>query len=318
VKTFSSQVSKAAARFGAERVTFVGDRGMIKAPQIAELGAAGFHYITAITKAQIATLLNTGVIQMSLFDMPLAEVQADGERYILRRNPVRAAELAASRKDKLAALTEAVAAANTYLAEHARAKAEGQLRACQNRAAKLRVDGLVTLALDGRRIAVTEDAEAAAKAARFDGCYVLRTDLPPEVAAKETVHDRYRDLAQVEQAFRDSKLTHLEVRPVFLRNAARTRGHALVVMLAYLIARHLRQCWQSIDCTVQEGLDALATLTSIEVRIGGSPSFIQIPSPRDGLRWLLEAAGVSVPAALPFPPAAVSTKRKLPAERNVK
>ena len=33
-KTFSSQVSKAASRFGAERVTFVGDRGMIKGPQI--------------------------------------------------------------------------------------------------------------------------------------------------------------------------------------------------------------------------------------------------------------------------------------------
>jgi hypothetical protein len=45
VKTFSSQLSKAAARFGAERVTFVGDRGMIKAPQRAELRAAHFHYI---------------------------------------------------------------------------------------------------------------------------------------------------------------------------------------------------------------------------------------------------------------------------------
>ena len=32
VKTFSAQVTKAAARFGAERATFVGDRGMIKAP----------------------------------------------------------------------------------------------------------------------------------------------------------------------------------------------------------------------------------------------------------------------------------------------
>jgi hypothetical protein len=319
MKTFSSQVRKAAARFGAERVTFVGDRGMIKAPQIAELGAAGFHYITAITKAQIETLLNSGVIQMSLFDMPLAEVQdADGVRYILRRNPVRAAELAASRQDKLTALTEAVAAANAYLREHPRAKAEVQLRACQSRAAKLRIGSLLTLALEGRLIVMTKDPDAAAKAARFDGCYVLRTDLPPEAAAKQTVHDRYRDLAQVEQAFRDSKLSHLEVRPVYVRNQARTRGHALVVMLAYHIVRHLRQCWQSIDGTVQEGLDALATLTSIEVRIAGGVSYIQIPSPRHGLSRLFEAAGISVPAALPFPPAAVSTRRKLPAKRKSK
>ena len=102
VKTFSSQVSKAAARFGAERVTFVGDRGMIKAPQRAELGAADFHYITAITKAQIDALIAAGVLQMDLFEETLAEVEGeDGERYVLRRNPARAAELAASRQDKL-------------------------------------------------------------------------------------------------------------------------------------------------------------------------------------------------------------------------
>ena len=116
----------------------------------------------------------------------------------------------------------------------------------------------------------------------------------------------------------DSKLTHLEVRPVFVRNEARTRGHAFVVMLAYRIVRHLRQCWRSIDCTVQEGLDALATPTSIEVHIAGRASCIQIPSPRDGLRQMFEAAGISVPAALPFPPAAVSTKRNLPGKRKVK
>jgi hypothetical protein len=118
--------------------------------------------------------------------------------------------------------------------------------------------------------------------------------------------------------FRDSKLTHLEVRPVFVRNGDRTRGHALVVMLAYRIVRHLRQCWRSIDGTVQEGLDALATLASIEVRIAGCASCLQIPSPRDSLRRLFEAAGISVPAVLPFPPAAVSTKRKLPEQRKAK
>ena len=91
VKTFSSQLNKAATRFGAERVTFVGDRGMIKAPQRAEIGAAGFHYITAITKAQIDALIAAGVLQMDLFEETLAEVEGlDGERYVLRRNPARA------------------------------------------------------------------------------------------------------------------------------------------------------------------------------------------------------------------------------------
>ena len=61
--------------------------------------AAGFHYITAITKAQIDALIAAGVLQMDLFEETLAEVEGlDGERYVLRRNPARAEELAASRR----------------------------------------------------------------------------------------------------------------------------------------------------------------------------------------------------------------------------
>ena len=43
-QTFGSQVRKASQRFGCQRVTFVGDRGMIKSGQIEELSQAGFHY----------------------------------------------------------------------------------------------------------------------------------------------------------------------------------------------------------------------------------------------------------------------------------
>jgi transposase len=50
--TLASQIKKAAERFGAKDVTFVGDRGMIKSKQVEELGVYGFHYITAITKPQ--------------------------------------------------------------------------------------------------------------------------------------------------------------------------------------------------------------------------------------------------------------------------
>jgi len=52
-QTFGPQVTKVAQRFGGGAVTFVGDRGMIKGPQIEALSTYKdheFHYITAITK----------------------------------------------------------------------------------------------------------------------------------------------------------------------------------------------------------------------------------------------------------------------------
>lgn len=319
VKTFSSQVKKAAARFGADRVTFVGDRGMIKGPQIEELGAAGFHYITAITRAQIDGLLAAGVIQMELFDGILAEIEAeDGQRYVLRRNPVRAAELAVSRAAKLQTLSETVATANAYLEDHLRAKTARQLNICETRAKKLCVNGLVNITTDKRAITLSINEEAMAEDSRLDGCYAMRTDLQKETVSKEVVHDRYKDLQQVEWAFRDSKMTHLELRPVYVRNGARTRGHAFVVMLAYLIVQHLRKCWLPINGTVPEGLNSLASLTAVEVRIAGRPPYTQIPAPREDVRRLFEAADVSIPTVLPFQTAVVSTKKTLPRHRKQK
>jgi len=319
VKTFSSQLNKAAARFGAERVTFVGDRGMIKAPQRAELGAAGFHYITAITKAQIDALIAAGVLQMDLFEETLAEVEGlGGERYVLRRNPARAKELAASRADKLKALQTAAEAANAYLNAHPRAAAKTQVARLKAKSETLHVDKFIAVAEQERRVVVTADEAAWTEAARLDGCYALRTDLPKTVVAKEIVHDRYKDLAQVEWAFRDQKTVQLEMRPVYLRDENRTRGHALVVMLAYLLTQALRQRWRDIDLTVQEGLDRLASLCLIEVIIGGRPSYSQVPTPRDDVRQLFEAAGVAIPTALPLAPARVATRQTLPQRRKAK
>ena len=95
-----AQVNKASE--ASVRVTFVGDRGMIKSGQIAELAKVGFHYITAITKPKIETLLKAGILQMALFDSAVCEVAQDGVRYVLRCNPVRAEEIAVSRTDKQA------------------------------------------------------------------------------------------------------------------------------------------------------------------------------------------------------------------------
>ena len=44
LSTFESQVKKTTSRFGCKRVTMVGDRGMIKSGQIADISKAGFHY----------------------------------------------------------------------------------------------------------------------------------------------------------------------------------------------------------------------------------------------------------------------------------
>ena len=247
--TLAAQVAKLKERFGVQEITFVGDRGMIKSQHIEDLAKQGFHDITAITKPQIDKLLRTGTVQMELFEQELAEVLADeGVRYVLRRHPVRAQEVRENRQAKLATLQALVAKHNHSLTEHPRADAQGALQKLVARATTLRLSDWVELTLEERAVTLTVNASAQQEAAKLDGCSVLKTDLTPQQAKKELVHDRYKDLASVEHAFRTCKTAHLEVRPIFLRLEARTRAHAFVVMLAYQINRYLASCWNAFDC----------------------------------------------------------------------
>ena len=144
----------------------------------------------------------------------------------------------------------------------------------------------------------------------------MKTDLPADKASKEVVHDRYKDLALVEWAFRTSKTVQLEMRPVNVRLESRTRGHALVVMMAYGIVKELASLWASLDVTVQEGLKELDALCSIEVSLAGGSCFHRIPEPRTLSQQLLAAADVQLPSVLPSKGIRVATKKKLPSRRK--
>ena len=319
-QTFASQVAKVSERFGGDAVTFVGDRGMIKGPQIEELKAYEdheFHYITAITKPQIEKLLAQGDIQIGLFDQALAEVQVEEDlRYVLRRNPSRAEEIKRNREDKYKALHQALDQQNRYLQEHPRATLDVARRKIERKSEKLNIAKWVVVSSQERTISLSKDNESLGEIAKLDGCYVLRTDLSTTSACKELVHERYKDLALVEWAFRTSKTVQLEMRPIHVRLADRTRGHAFVVMMAYRIVKELAACWQSIDLTVQEGLKELDALCVAEISIAGQGSYHRIPEPRDLSRQLLDAANVKLPPFLPSKGVKVATKKKLTSSRK--
>ena len=317
-KTFGAQVDKVTQRFGGGAVTFVGDRGMIKGPQIRQLQAEKdheFHYITAITKPQVEALLKRGVIQMSLFDETVAEILEGSVRYVMRRNPERAEEIATGRKSKLASLQKLVEAKNVYLASHPRATVAASQRGIEAKQKKLRLPD-VTLTLTERTFSLAPETEAWTEAAKLDGCYCLKTDLLPGQATKETIHDRYKDLALVEWAFRTSKTGLLEARPFYVRLETHTRGHLLVVMLAYLLVQELAKCWRDLELTVAEGLDELKSLCTTRVTVKGQSVLHNVPEPRESVQRLLDAAHVTLPKTIADRGVRVSTRKKLVDERK--
>ncbi len=306
--TFASQIMKAKERFNCESVTFVGDRGMIKSGQIDTLQEHGFHHITAITKAQIETLMKAGAIQLGMFDHTLVEVVHNGLRYILRRNPIRAEELSTSRAEKQASIEKLVQKQNEYLQDHPKARLEVALKAVQDKVARLKLQRWLTIHAQGRILSIVADGEALTEDSKLDGCYVIKTDLSASEASSHEVHDRYKDLALVEAGFRTVK-SDMEIRPAFVRSEANTRGHVLIVMLAYMIIRELNRLWQGLYLTVEEGLRSLSTLTLLEMSFGNGNTFQQVPEPRDRNKSMLDIAGIVLPKILPRNQACVVTRK---------
>jgi transposase len=140
--------------------------------------------------------------------------------------------------------------------------------------------------------------------------------LQKEVANKKIIHDRYKDLTLVEWAFRTSKTVELEIRPVHVRLAKRTRGHVFVIMLAYRIVQELANRWSKIDLTVDEAIKELSTLCATEMKVKGKSLCNKIPEPRESISKLLKAANVKMLKALSCHGIKVATRKKLPERRK--
>ena len=306
--TFASQVKKAKERFGCEKVTFVGDRGMIKSGQIETLQKWGFHHITAITKIQIESLLKNGIIHYELFDEKLVEVESNGLRYIIRRNPVRAKEIAHARVRKRTSIEDLVTRQNAYLFEHPKAQVETALKTVNAKIDRLKLREWLSVNVQERTLILSVDEDALVHEGKLDGCYVIKTDLIHNSISTEIIHARYKDLAMVESAFRTVK-SDLELRPIHVRKETSTRGHVLVVMLAYMITRELDNAWKSLYLTVGEGLLSLSTLTLLEVSHGDGMTYQEFPKPREQNRSMLEAIEVELPKILPINKAHVVTRK---------
>lgn len=295
-ETVSSQIEVLKRRFGVEEVVFVGDRGMVKSKGKEALRENGFRYISALTNPQVKKLLKEGVIQLDLFDKTVCEVQHRNLRLVLRRNEKVRWKEQMRREDKLHRLEELIQTRNTFVSTSKRAEPEAGLRKLVNWAKRHKVSSFIELTLQANQIILTIDEQAKVDASLLDGCYVLETDVAQEKMAAKTVDERYRSLQQVERNFRTLKTGFLEIRPIFVRKAIRTRGHALVSMMALKIVREMDQRLKAalLDCGPEDALLSLSRWCFQSYDMG-TVSFLKLQKPDKHQVSILNALGIRPP-----------------------
>jgi transposase len=246
--TFTAQVNKIRKRFGIRRVVLVGDRGMITSKRIDEdlREAEGLDWITALRNDSIKKLVQNQAVQLSLFDeQDLAEITSvdyPGERLVVCRNPLLADERARKRKELLAAAEkklEAVSKAVSRKRRPLRGKDQIGLRIGRDlKSTKMQKHFELTIKDDSFRYRRLD--EKIAEEAALDGLYVVRTSVPAETLSAERTVATYKDLSQVEWAFRSMKSVDLKVRPIYHWKDDRIRAHVFLCMLAYYVEWHMR------------------------------------------------------------------------------
>jgi transposase len=247
--TLLPAVQQVRERFGIETLVIVGDRGMISQTQITALQSLeGVDWITALKTGAIRALMADGHLQLGLFDernlFELTHPDFPGERLVACRNP----ELAKLRTHKRQALLEATV---TELEKVRVMVARGTLKgrdAIGVRVGKVvnkyKVAKHVQLEIHDDRFAFQIDAARVAAEAALDGIYVIRTSVPAARLRAADAVRHYKQLSDVERAFRALKTIDLKVRPIRHRLEERVRAHIFLCLLAYYVEWHMREAWR--------------------------------------------------------------------------
>ena len=312
--TVIDKVQEIKRDYGIEKVIFVGDRGMITRSTIEALkDEEDLQTIGALTHGEMRTLLKEKVITLDLFDeRSIHEVTDPAEptrRYCLCRNPQTAQRESATRQR----LLDLTATALTEIAAYKRATTVEKLGARVGKAlAKYKMGKFIQCSIDADKEKATSrehrliwsiDANKVAQEKRFDGCYIVTSDVDKDqMNTMEVVH-AYKSLTFVERAFRNLKTVQLEIRPVYHKNDDRIRGHVFLCMLAYYLQWHMEQRLaplftqdgkgQERRWTFRGVIDCLAQITRNKVTVNGA-EFHQNSTPTEEQEQILNLLDVTM------------------------
>jgi len=276
--TVVGKINEIRETYGIQKCTFIGDRGMLTAKNLEHFKTdADLFTITALTHGNMKSLLENKTIQLELFDEKNIEQANDREnpaiRYCLCKNPQSAAKETATRK-RLLELSESA------LHEIAAYKRKCTVEVLGSRVGRMLqkykmgkfINWHVEPSAGGgggggggggesreHKLIWTLDDEKISREQQLDGCYIIRTDLPPETMDSQEVVASYKALGNIERAFRNMKTVTLEMRPVHHKTDARIESHIFICMLAYYVQWHMHKAFEPVYEADGQGADRSAT-----------------------------------------------------------
>lgn len=248
-RTATDLLEKIKGDFGLKHFVFVGDRAMITYARANELKKHGIDFISALRASQVKKLVESGNLQLSLFDeRDLAEIKSPdyaNERLIVCKNPYLADERKKNRQELLKKSEEAFSSLALRVAS-GRLKEEAKIGQALGKVAnKYKMAKHFIFEIGPSKFSYKKNQEKIEQEAALDGIYVIRTSVAASQLEATDVLLSYKRLSLAESAFRTLKGIDIKIRPIHHRLEERVRAHIFLCMLSYYLEWHLRRAWAS-------------------------------------------------------------------------
>jgi len=269
-RTLADRVRELKETYHLREIILAGDRGMITSARLTDLSEAGLRSVTALTHPQILKLVQRKVIEPSLFDdREIAEVHDPEDpsvRYMLCRNPLTADKERRTRD----ALIDKTREAFKKLARSRKKRTVAELGAAVGKElARWKVGKFFQWEIRDGKLEWELDLAKVVQEQSLDGCYIVRTDASSDVFDKHQAVGSYRQLAVVEQGFRQLKTVSIEIRPTYHQLDRRIEAHVFLCMLAYYVQWHMGQRLAPLFAADGNGKDRRWTFAGVIERLKG-------------------------------------------------
>jgi hypothetical protein len=203
-------------------------------------------WISELKAGAIRQLAEAAALQLSLFDQQnLIEMHTalyPDERLVACFNPLLAEERKRKREELLQATEQELEAIRQQVARRKK-------KILRKEEIALKVGRVVNrfkmakhfeLTIEDGRFHAQRREEEIREEGLLDGVYVIRTSESKENLSAPDVVRHYKNLANVERAFRCWKGMDIRVRPIYLRTEEHVRAHIFLCLLAYYVEWHMR------------------------------------------------------------------------------
>ena len=265
-KTVNEQLKAIKEQFGAQTIILVGDRGMRIRLNLEELSSdekQGVSYISALSSSEIRALIKDKVIQLELFSKDLVEIEDGDIRYVLCVNPILEKEKNQIRESLKSRFEQEMSFIKSSWDKrheqnlgniekikkgHKNKKlvtsfTEKKIDNYKYRATKVlkryKMSKFYTISISNDDFKIEYDLQKFQQEKALDGKYIIESTVAKEEMNTQELREKYKELQNVEHAFRDLKTDKLNIRPIFHVNEAQTRGHVFVCMFSYAIVKEI-------------------------------------------------------------------------------